>query len=197
MKNNSKIIYYLMRYALSPIFKLLYRPKIINRTYIPKKGPIILCGNHKHNFDPLLVVISTRRQVHFLAKKELFSGFKKHFFKSVGCIPVDRQIKDEKAKAKALEYLNNKAAIGLFPEGTRNKTKDLLLLPFKYGAVSFAKKTNALIVPFAIIDTFKIFSNKLKIIYGKPFSINDMNLESANKLLYQKIEKLLLDNKEV
>lgn len=195
MKYKSNISYYIMKYTLSPIFKLLYRPRIINKNYIPEKGPIILCGNHQHNFDPFLVVLSTKRQIHFLAKKELFTGFKKNLFKLVGCIPVNRQIKDEKAKAKALKYLRKNNAIGLFPEGTRNKTKDLLLLPFKFGAVSFAKKTNALIVPFAIIGKFKFFNNKLKIVFDKPLNIKDLDLESANILLYEKIKNLLQKNR--
>ncbi len=61
------------------------------------------------------------------------------FFKAVGCISVDRSVHDGKAKGEAIETLKNGGAIGLFPEGTRNKTQEFLL-PFKFGAVSMAKK---------------------------------------------------------
>lgn len=56
----------------------------------------------------------------------------------MGCIPVDRKIHDENAKSEAIEVLKNNEVIGIFPEGTVNRTNDIIL-PFKYGAVSFAK----------------------------------------------------------
>lgn len=57
----------------------------------------------------------------------------------VHCIPVNRKEKDPTATLKAINVLNNGGAIGIFPEGTRNKTNELLL-PFKFGAVSLAQK---------------------------------------------------------
>src|SRR5574344_1514379 len=61
------------------------------------------------------------------------------FFKMAGCIPVNRQIKDNDATSAAMEVLENGKALGLFPEGTRNKT-DQIILPSKLGAVSIDKK---------------------------------------------------------
>ena len=78
-----------------------------------------------------------------MAKREYFDGKFSNFFKITGCISVNRNGKDEKAKKLALEVLNSGGAIGLFPEGTRNKTK-AFLLPFKFGAVSMAKKNQSM-----------------------------------------------------
>ena len=101
----------------------------------------------------------------------------------MGCIPVDRQIHDENAKEKAIEVLNKGLALGIFPEGTRNKTNKLLQ-PFKFGAVSMAKKTNATIVPYAITGNYRFRTKNLKITFGEPFKVNDMELEDANNKLF-------------
>lgn len=181
------------RGVLSPIFKIYYGPKIINKEVIPKEGPIIICANHKHLFDQNLVLISTRRVVNYMAKKEYFDGKFAWFFKLVGCISVDRSLKDEVATLTAINILNEGGAIGIFPEGTRNKTKELLL-PFKFGAVSMANKTNAIIVPCAIRGNYK-FRSRLEIEFGTPFKVGNSSLPQANKKLEKEIRNLLLKNK--
>ena len=68
-------------------------------------------------------------------------------------------------------------------------------MPFKYGAVSFAKKTNSLIVPFSITGKYKIGGN-IKITYGKPYKVSD-DLEKENNILMNKVINLIKgDNNE-
>lgn len=183
--------YRLLTPLMRILFRLYYNPIILNKEVIPKGGPILIVGNHKHIFDQCLTIMATKRTIHYMAKKEYFDGKMAWFFKFVGCISVNRSIKDTEATNRALEILNNGGAIGLFPEGTRNKTKDVFLLPFKFGTVSMAKKTNATIVPFGITGDYKFRSKNLTIKYGKPFKVGDMNLEEANNKLYKEVEKLM------
>lgn len=183
--------YRLLRPLLSPIFKLYYRPKIKNRHLIPSDCPIIFAGNHKHILDQCLVIISTKRVVHYMAKKEYFEGPFAWFFKFTGTIRVDRQIHDDIAKRQALEVLNDGKALGIFPEGTRNKT-DKILLPFKLGTVSLAANTNATIIPFAITGEYKFWKNDLTITFGEPFQVKkDENILIANEHLENAIRNLL------
>lgn len=128
-----------------------------------------------------------------MAKKEYFDSKMAWFFKATGCISVDRSKKDDIAKQKAIDILEKGGAIGLFPEGTRNKTSEFLL-PFKYGAVSMAKKTNATIVPFGLTGDYKFRSKNLTVRFGTPFKIADMSLEEANNKLYKEVEKLMKQN---
>lgn len=181
--------YKLLRPILLPIFKLYYNPIIINEGVIPKDGPIIIVGNHKHIMDQCLPIGATKRVIHYMAKKEYFDGKAAFFFKLVGCIPVNRQIHDEDAKEAAIEVLENGGAIGLFPEGTRNKTTEFLL-PFKFGTVSMAKKTDATIVPFGIIGEYKFRSRPI-VRFGKPFKIGSMSLEAANEKLRNEVGSLM------
>lgn len=182
--------------ALTPLmrilFRLYYNPKIINKEYIPSDGSIVIACNHKHLFDQCLTIMATKRPINYMAKKEYFDGPFSLFFKFVGCIPVDRSKKDENSKEKALGVLNNGGAIGIFPEGTRNRDKEKVLLDFKFGAVSLAKKSDSYIVPCAVTGDYKFRSKNLMIQYGKPFKVVD--LEKANDKLYKTIEDLIQDN---
>lgn len=192
MKKDKMYMYRFLKPVLGLIFKLYYNPKIIGKENILKEGSILIVGNHKHLFDQCLAIIATKRPIHYMAKKEYFEGKFAWFFKMVGCIPVDRSRKDENAKKKALEVLNNGYALGLFPEGTRNKTEQFLL-PFKYGAVSMANKTDSYLVPFGITGDYKFRSKNLMIRFGKPFKADD-DLEKANKKLEAEVEKLMREN---
>ena len=122
-------IYKFGKPILGFIYRLWYNPTIIGKENIPKTGPIILVGNHIHIMDQCNVIISTKRCIHYMAKKEYFDKRYKEgkfpwFFKGAGCIPVDRSKKDTEATEAALEVLKNGYALGLFPEGTRNAIKE-------------------------------------------------------------------------
>ena len=189
VKKDKMYAYRFLKPILGPIYKLYYNPKVIGKENIPTEGPILIVGNHKHLMDQCTAIISTKRPIHYMAKKEYFDGKMAWFFKLVGCIPVNRSIKDNNATKRALEVLNNGYALGLFPEGTRNKT-DKFLLPFKYGAVSMAKKTDAYLVPFGVTGDYKFRSKNLVMRFGKPFKVTG-DLKEANKKLEKEVEKLM------
>ena len=201
------ILYKITKVVLNPFFRFYYNPTIIGKENIPKSGGIIIAGNHRHALDQHHIIISSKRPIHYMAKKEYFDEeaslfskdnkftrwLSKKIVNSYGCIRVDRTIKDEEASQQALEVLKNGKALGLFPEGTRNTTEKFLL-PFKFGCVSLAKKSDAYIVPFGITGTHKFRSKDLIIRIGKPFKVTDMSLEKANEKLRETIEKLMLEN---
>ena len=182
------ILYKILKFLFSPIFKIIYRPKIIGKENIINNESLVIASNHKHAMDPLMIILATKRVIHYLAKKELFKGVLKVFFNSVGTLPVDRKNKNPNTISKAEDVLKNGGIIGIFPEGTRNRTKEELL-PFKKGAVSFAKNTNSKIVPVYIKGEYKLFGNSLEIIIGKPYSVKG-TLEEENEILRKKILKL-------
>ena len=186
--------YKVLKAIIKPIFVVLFRPTIINAGNIFNEGGIIFAGNHKMALDPLMVALSTKRIVRFLAKKETHEGFTRIFFKALKTIPVDRRNKDKSAINKAMKVLNDGEVISLFPEGTRNKTNDILL-PFKFGAVSLAKKNNSPIIPFAITGEYKLFRKGIKIEFDTPIYVSsDMDLEEANQNLKNAVENLIKRN---
>ena len=103
----------------------------------------------------------------------------------MGIIPVNRSIHDKNALNKAINILNKDALIGIFPEGTINKTKDIIM-PFKIGAVKMASETNASLVPFTIKNKYKLFRRSVIIEFYKPYKINTKNNDLTcenNKLM--------------
>lgn len=180
MKNS--LLYMIVRPIVSFLFKLFYHPKIIGKEKIPKKGRIILAGNHKNNFDCVILMSSTKRCIHFLAKDELWKGAKKIIFAHMGLIPVNRREKSHHSLVLAEKYLKDEHLIGIFPEGTFNRTKEIVM-PFKIGAVKMAYDTNTPIIPFAITGDYRIFSRNLKIEFLDPIKISSDDLDEENEQL--------------
>lgn len=192
-KYNESLFYKIVRPIIKLLFKL-YTPKIIGKENIPKNGRIILAGNHTNNFDCLLLISSTKRCIHFLAKDELWKGYKKIIFSNLGLIPVNRREKSHHSLEMAENYLKDEKVIGIFPEGTFSKERRELL-PFKIGAVKMAHDTDTMIVPFAITGTYKLFSKDLKIIFDKPISISGNDLDKENEKLRNIINDLIVGGK--
>ena len=180
--------YTLVKPIVKLLFYTLYRPTIKGRENIPKNGPFVLAGNHTKWLDSVMLVsVTPKNQVHFLAKEELWHGKGWIVVKAMGCIPVNRKIHDKDALIKAYEYLNNGSCIGIFPEGTINRTDDIIM-PFKYGVVKMCKETDATLVPFVITGKYKLFKKGVTIEFLKPRKVTgDLELEN---------EKLMRDVKE-
>lgn len=193
MKNYK--LYRFLRPLINILIKIVYRPTYIGLDNIPKNNKIILAGNHTNNLDCLLLISSTNRTIHFLAKDSLNKGIKKILFKNMAIIPVNRKTHDKNALNSAIKVLKEDKVIGIFPEGTINKTNDLVI-PFKIGAIKMASVTNTKIVPFIITGKYKIFNNKLKIEFLKPISVpKEKDLTTYNQNLMNIIRKNLRKEK--
>lgn len=150
----------------------------------------MLAGNHTKWLDPVLLVgVAGKNQVHFLAKEEMWHNIGWIAVKTMSCIPVNRKIHDKDALISAYECLNNGSCIGIFPEGTINKTKDLIM-PFKIGAVKMCKETGAKLVPFVITGKYKWFGKSIKIEFLKPREVGD-DLELENDRLMNDVSEKL------
>ncbi len=58
--------------VVNAIFALLLTRKTRGREHVPRTGGFIVACNHISFWDPPLVGAALRREVHFLAKEELF-----------------------------------------------------------------------------------------------------------------------------
>ena len=72
---NKKVpaLYKIGRFILKPIFLFYYNPKSIGHNKIPKEGPILIVGNHKHIYDQFLTIIKTKRGIHNYKNKKRYS----------------------------------------------------------------------------------------------------------------------------
>ncbi|MGG0655575.1 lysophospholipid acyltransferase family protein [Rummeliibacillus pycnus] len=168
------------QFAKSVVFTVLkpiYRMEVIGLENFPKEGGILLCSNHIDNLDPPIVGICAPRPVNFMAKEELFEvPILKSILPKVHAFPVKRGLSDRQALRIAINTLKEGQVVGLFPEGTRNKTGKLG--KGFTGAGFFALRGNADVVPCAIIGPYKPF-RKLKVVFGKPIEIEPYREEKA------------------
>ena len=189
MKEN-KVLYKICKLIYTVLLKVLFRPTAIGTENIPEDGAIIFAGNHRHAFDPVVVMTHTKRIVHYMAKESLFKGLHGILFKHLGLIKVYRTKNNPEAIQSAVELLKQGGTLGIFPEGTRNKTEEPLL-KFKHGAAKIAKESNSKIVPFAIKGEYKLFRKKLRIEFGKPIDVSDMEVEVATDYIRNEVLNLL------
>lgn len=183
-------LYKILR-PLVKIFTVIFlHPEFKGIENIPKQGRVILAGTHTNNLDCFLIMSSTKRCVHFLAKDELWKGPKKIIFSNMGLIPINRREKDKSVIPCTIKCLENEKLVAIFPEGTFSK--DHKLLPFKIGTVKIAHDSNTPIVPFVIKGRY--FRRNLKIVFGKPFEIQSSDLEKENEMFREKIKTMLKEN---
>ena len=113
---------------------------------------------------------------------------------------LDKLYKEEKiTRNEYKEYiLSAKNAVHELCEMERitpSECEDSILLPFKYGAVSMASKTNAKIVPFGVTGHYVKNSNDLTVSFAKPLDVNNYNsLEEANLALRENVKSLVKQN---
>lgn len=184
------VLYRFLRPIIKILMILIYHPKYVGLDNIPKEGSIVLSGNHTSNLDCCLLISSTKRTIHFLAKDSLSKGVKGLLFKNMGLIFVNRSIHDKEALKKAIDVLKENKVIGIFPEGTINRGKDITL-PFKIGSVKMAHDTNSYLVPFVITGKYKLFGG-VRIEFLKPYKVGD-NLTEENDKLRGIIEEKLVN----
>lgn len=130
----------------------------MDKDNLPKDTRLLFVCNHKHEFDPIIMLsVFEDFELGFIGKKEIFEkmfliGDVMH--KLYG-LPIDRDNNREAAKTviKAIKILReDKASMGLFPEGYTNRT-DELLLPFRNGAFKIAYKAEVPIVVCTVNGT--------------------------------------------
>ena len=180
------LLYKIVRPIVKVLVITIFRPKYIGLDNIPESGPVVIAGNHTNILDCVLLLSSTKRCIRFLAKDSLYKWPTSIIFKNLGIIPVNRSIHDKNALKKAKEFLNKGALIGIFPEGTINRTNDIIM-PFKIGAVKMASDTDSLIVPFTITGKYRPFKNDLTIKFQEPYKIEGTDLDKENDKLMNKI----------
>ncbi|WP_101772926.1 lysophospholipid acyltransferase family protein [Peptostreptococcus faecalis] len=195
--------YAVIRKILSIFFSIIYRIEILGSEKLPNEGKQIIIANHKHNFDPLLMIMAVKnRRIIPVAKQELFKiPIIKTILVKFEVIPIDRKNPGLSTVKNILKQIKTGRVLGIFPEGTRSEMDSFL--PAKPGVALFAIKSKADIVPMSIISSYKPFS-KVKIVIGDVIDMSEYNTRKVDKAEYEKIAQSLLnvveknynDNKE-
>ncbi|MGD9678588.1 MAG: lysophospholipid acyltransferase family protein [Vulcanibacillus sp.] len=185
-------IYKIVRLILRPYFRIFYKMEVIGKNNIPIDGSVLIISNHISVFDPIVLGCAIDREIHFMAKEELF---KNKFFAKVmytfGSFPVKRDSSDRKALKKGIDILSQQEVLGIFPEGTRSLNGEIGRgLP---GAAFIALKSNTSIVPIGIVSEYKLF-DKIIIKIGKPISMEPYKMDKITSDLTIEVTEYLMKN---
>ncbi|WP_246579320.1 lysophospholipid acyltransferase family protein [Alkaliphilus flagellatus] len=186
------MFYKVVKNSIRFILSLIYRVEIQGKENIPMEGKSIVCSNHFNLLDPVFIGTCLPRKINYMAKEELFSN--KIFaliLNKLGVFPVKRGGADISAIKTALKILKNEEVFGIFPEGTRSKTGEML--EAKPGLAMIAIKSQSSIIPVAIIGNYKPFS-KIKIIIDKPIDFSDYYDQKISIEEYQQLSQSVLEH---
>ncbi|MFC4777540.1 lysophospholipid acyltransferase family protein [Paenibacillus sp. GCM10023252] len=181
------MLYRFCRFLLRVMYSVLFRLEARGREHIPAEGPVILCSNHISLLDPPTVGIKLSRKVQYMAKAELFNiPVFGSLIRGLGAFPVKRGGVSKDAIRSAITLLKEGGVMGIFPEGTRNSSSDA----GKKGAAMIAIRSNAVIIPVAIIGRYRPFS-KMYILYGKPIDVTALIDDSSTDALDRVTEAIM------
>ncbi len=173
-------------------FKIIYPFKIYNK---PKKieGGGVVCCNHYKASDFLYMFNLTERPVSLIAKKEAFNNkFIAFILKKFKAIPINRDGNDLKALMECTKRLKNNELIGVFPEGTRNRTEQDLL-PLKSGFVYFAIKSKTPIIPMMQCNRPRAF-RKTRLMVGEPIYFTEFYDKKCTSEDFDKCSNILKES---
>lgn len=183
------MIYNICRGALRLIYKGLFRLEAVGLEHIPEEGGVLLCSNHISNLDPPTVGILLKRKVHFMAKKELFDvPVLGGLIKQLGAFPVKRGGVSKESIKTALNILRSGNVMGIFPEGRRSQGEEGGI--GKRGAATFALRSDAAVIPVAIVGNYKLF-RKTRVIYGAPLDLSEFKEGGVADAAEQATERIM------
>jgi 1-acyl-sn-glycerol-3-phosphate acyltransferase len=160
LSEGTRVVYWLLKYVvLGPILRLIFRPQVDGRDFVPRTGAAIIASNHLSFCDSIFMPLMVRRKVTFVAKAEYFTGtgvkgyLTKMFFVGTGTIPVDRSggRAAQAAMDTGLRILRDGGLFGIYPEGTRSP--DGRLFRGKTGVARLALESGAVVVPVAMLNS--------------------------------------------
>jgi 1-acyl-sn-glycerol-3-phosphate acyltransferase len=156
------MIKFFARAFLAPLARLVFRPRIIGKKNVPRRGAVRIASNHLSFVDSVVITLVAPRSVSFLAKSEYFTGtgfrgaLSRGFFRGIGAIPVERSAGQaaQDALDAGLHVLEAGDAFAIYPEGTRSR--DGRLYRGRTGVAWLALTSGAPVVPVALSGTQNI-----------------------------------------
>ena len=188
--------YRFIRGFFGGFFKLVYRVKIVGRENEVTDKPYIVCANHTSLMDVVLLVISFKGQINFMAKKEIFKvPILRSFVKAMGGFPIDRKGSDVAAIKKTISMLNEGNNIGIFPQGTRCAFKNPRDTEVKDGIGMIASRAGVGFMPVYIKTKREKLSlfRRTKIIIGEYISPEELSCDKTGREKYAYVSEYVFD----
>jgi len=190
-------MFYRLARFICRIILVLRRWEVRGASNLPMEGGVVLVANHVSYWDPVVVGCAINRRIHFMAKSELFDiPVLSTIIRALGTFPVRRDKSDRAAIRTAIKLLEEGHVVGVFPEGTRSHSGELLKPHL--GAAMLALKAGVPMLPVAVRGT-KGFWGKIMVNIGKPqlykagIKTSRADLENISNNVMAQIAALLKD----
>ena len=159
--------YAFCRQLVRQILRAGWRLKVVGAERVPLAGPLIVACNHVSYFDPPALGAACPRPLSYMAKAELFSiPVLGPMIGALGAYPVDRSRGDVSAIKRSLDVLKTGTALGIFPEGTRNPTGEIVP---QSGVALLADLSGAPVLPAYVAgSTNPRRLGQITVIFGEP-----------------------------
>lgn len=185
-------LYSFLRGIINIFLRIVFRINIEGKENIPNNDSLVICANHISFFDPLVLALTTKRQIYFMAKKELFEKkFLNNFLTKLGAFPIDRDSSDVAAVKNSLRILKDGKILGIFPEGTR--VKEYKKENAKPGISMIALRGKSKILPVYIDANYKIFG-RVNICIGEVMDYSQLYGKKLSHEEYKEISEDILYN---
>ena len=185
--------YRLTQIILRPLQRIFFRVKVVGRENIPEEGGFVVCSNHMAATDVLKLGANCKRQLKFVAKKELFSiPILRGIMKAFGAVKIDRGGNDVGAIRAAIELAKNGDLVAIFPQGHRYPKVDPSTTPIKNGVALIAYRAGCPIIP-ACIKTKKnkyLLFRQITVYFGKPLSHEELGLKDGTNEEFKRASEI-------
>jgi 1-acyl-sn-glycerol-3-phosphate acyltransferase len=158
------------RWFVRMLVSIVWRARATGMENFPAQGPVIVACNHRSYLDPPAMGCFSPRRISYMAKKELFKiPILGTVITWLGAYSVDREGSATGAIKQSLKVLQRGGAIGIFPEGTRNRTGTVTP---QTGVALLASLADAPVVPASITGTERALRlARIRVVFGKPLAL--------------------------
>ncbi len=156
--------------AVRTLSRVLWRARAAGIENVPLEGPLIIACNHVSYLDPPVMGCLCPRRISYMAKRELFEiPILGGVIRALGAYAVDRQGSATAAIKRSLEVLRAGGAVGIFPEGTRNRSGTV---EAQTGVALLASLAGAPVVPTCVLGTDRALRlGRVNVAFGSPLRL--------------------------
>ncbi len=187
-KHKKRSGYMIIRAIIRPFTKFFLRIHVHGLENVPAEGPAIICSNHIAIRDVFIIAVSAKRQIRFIAKKELSRvPLLGRIIKALGAVFVDRKGADVGALRSSVELLEQGELISIFPQGHRNPGVDPAKTKIKNGAALIAYRSGADVLPaFINVKKHKYgFFRRVDLYFGELIPNSELGFVNGGKDEYE------------